>query len=116
MMRESDLLAVFVSSLLNLLYNYEGRQSIARLNFFKERGAYSRDRQTGTYRVHPERMLESIESLLGILLRLQGDGNYDGARDFFERYGRPDYDLEEDIERIESARLPLGIVQERGGR
>jgi hypothetical protein len=116
MMEETDLIAVFVSSLLNLLYNYEGRQSISRLNYFKERGAYSRDHRTGTYRVHLDCMREAVESLLEKLLRLQGDGDYEGALEFFERYGRPDYDLEEDIERIESARLPLGIVQERSGR
>ena len=113
MMEESDLMAVFVSSLLNLLYNYEGRQSIARLNYFKERGAYSRDHRTGTYRVHPERMREAVESLLEILLRLQGDGDYEGALEFFEHYGLPDEELKADIDRVEAAKLPLGIVREK---
>ena len=109
---DDDLIAIYVTSLVSLLDNCYGRQSVMRLNFFKELGAYSRDEQTGTYRVHAEKMPEAIEKLTGILLRLQGDGNYGEAAAFIERYGQPDEELKLDIERMDSAKLPLGIILE----
>ena len=35
-MTENDLFAIYISSLVSLLYNCDARQSIVRLNFFKE--------------------------------------------------------------------------------
>ena len=109
---DEDLLAIFVTSLVSLLDNCYGRQSILRLNFFKETGAYSRDKQTGAYRVHADKMPETIEKLTGILLRLQGDGNYDEAAAFIDRYSQPDEELKLDMERMDSAGLPQGIMLE----
>ncbi len=108
-LRESELLALYVTSLVSLLTNYDGTQSVIRLNYFKGMGAYSRDPQTGTYRVHPEHMPAAIESLAEKLLRFQGDGDYEGVLAFIDRYGRPDEELKLDIDRIASARLPLGL-------
>jgi hypothetical protein len=107
---KSQLRALYVTALVRLLYNFDGVQSVTRLNYFKERGAYSRDPKKGTYRVHPEHMSAAIESLTERLLRLQGDGDYEGARAFLARYGRPDEDLQRDIERLKAAKLPLGIL------
>ena len=111
---EPKLRDLYVTALVRLLYNYDGPQSVTRLNYFKERGAYSRDPKTGTYRIHPERMRPAIESLAERLLRLQGDGDYKGAQVFLARYGQTDEDLQHDIERLEAAKLPLGILLEGG--
>jgi hypothetical protein len=111
---ESQLRELYVTALVRLLYNYDGVQSVTRLNYFKERGAYSRDPKTGTYRVHPEHMTAAIKSLAEQLLRFQGDSDYQGARAFLARDGQPDEDLQRDIERLEAAKLPLGILLEDG--
>jgi hypothetical protein len=89
-MSEADLHDVYVTSLVRLLFNCDGRQSIMRLNFFKERGAYAREAHTGTYRVHMAAMQAAVNTLADRLLRFQGDGDYEGAKAFVERYGRPD--------------------------
>jgi hypothetical protein len=47
------------------------------------------------------------------ILRLQGDGNYEEAKLLLEKYGHPDSDLDEDIQRFESIGDPLEIVLEQ---
>jgi hypothetical protein len=112
LLSEPKLRDLYVTALVRLLYNYDGVQSVTRLNYFKERGAYSRDPKTGTYRVHPDHMSAAIKFLTERLLRLQGDGDYKGAQAFLARYGQPDMDLQRDIENLEAAKLPLGILLE----
>lgn len=109
---DDDLKDVYISSLVSLLWNCEARQSIMRMNFFKEMGAYSMDEQTGTYRVHVEKMPKAVEKLTEELFRLQIDGDYEKAREFMEEYSRPDDKLKLDIERMDSAEIPLGIALE----
>ncbi len=59
-------------------------------------------------------MQAAVNTLADRLLRFQGDGDYEGAKAFVERYGRPDEDLKRDIDRIDTANLPLGLVVEHG--
>jgi len=107
---DDDLKDVYISSLVSLLWNCEAQQSIVRMNFFKETGAYLRDKQTGTYRVQAEKMPEAIEKLTEMFLHLQIDGDYGKAKEFMREYGEPDDELKLDIERMDSAKIPLGIT------
>jgi len=109
-MSAEAVLALYVTALVAALYNYDGRQSVLQLNVFKDAGAYSRDATTGVYRVHPEHMPAAIEALTNRLLRLQGDGDYQGALALFAEKGQPEEALQSDIQRIEAAQLPLGSV------
>lgn len=110
---EDRLLALYVTSLVSLLYNYDGRQSAVRLNYFKEMGAYSRDSRTGTYRVHLERMPAAIEALAEKLLRIQSRGDYRCTVALMQEYGQPDEGLQIDIDRMDRARLPVALRLER---
>lgn len=110
LMNDDELRAGYITALVRLLYNCDGRHSVARLNVFKEAGAYSRDANTGTYRVNVDAMPAAINSLAAQILRLQGDGDYAGAKAFLDQYGRPDDELKHDMDRIDAARLPLGLV------
>jgi hypothetical protein len=91
-----------------------GRANIARFNFFKELGAFSRDSATGTYRVHPDRMRLATDSLSATILRLQGNGDYDGVKAYMQKYGAIDAQLQGDLDRLSSARIPVDIVFDQG--
>ncbi|HSR41373.1 MAG TPA: hypothetical protein VLL48_04355, partial [Longimicrobiales bacterium] len=56
-----------------------GRANMVRFDVFRERGAFTRDEATGTYRVDMERMGEAMRALAGTILRIQGDGDHAGA-------------------------------------
>jgi len=106
---DADLHAIYVSGLAHLLRLWDTRQAVVQLNVFKEMGAYSRDAGTKTYRVQMDCMQAAISALAEQLLRLQGDGNYAGAKELVERYGRPDDDLVADMQRFHSAGHPVEI-------
>jgi hypothetical protein len=91
-----------------------GRANIARFNFFKELGAFSRDSATGTYRVHPDRMRLATDSLSATILRLQGNGDYDGVKAYMQKYGSIDAQLQGDLDRLSSAGIPVDIVFDQG--
>ncbi|HYR08846.1 MAG TPA: hypothetical protein VEQ60_13780 [Longimicrobium sp.] len=91
-----------------------GRANIARFNYFKERGAFSRDAATGTYRVDPARMREAMDALSAQILRFQGDGDYAGVQAFMERYGQVDAQLQGDLDRLAGAGIPVDVVFEQG--
>jgi hypothetical protein len=91
-----------------------GRANIARFNYFKERGAFSRDAASGTYRVDPVRMRQAMDALSEQILRYQGDGDYAGVQAFMERYGNIDAELQRDLDRLATAGIPVDVVFEQG--
>lgn len=91
-----------------------GRANIARFNYFKERGAFSRDAASGTYRVDAARMRQAMDALSEQILRFQGDGDYAGVQAFMQRYGNIDAELQRDLDRLASAGIPVDVVFEQG--
>jgi hypothetical protein len=91
-----------------------GRANIARFNYFKERGAFTRDPATGTYRVDAERFREAMNALSEQILRYQGDGDYAGVQAFMARYGQIGPELQGDLDRLSTAGIPVDVVFEQG--
>ena len=91
-----------------------GRANLSRFNFFKEMGVFARNDATGTYRVDFGRMEEAINALSERLLRLQGDGDWDGARAFMQTYGQVGPVLQVDLDRLATKGIPVDIVFEQG--
>ncbi len=91
-----------------------GKANMIRFNFFEEMGAFSRDAATGTYRVIPEKLQAATDALTERILRLQGDGDYQGAKAFVERYGVIGDQLQADLDRLGEAGIPVDIVFRQG--
>ena len=91
-----------------------GRANLVRFNFFNKMDAFSRDDETGAYRVDFEKMQEAMNSLAETLLRYQGDGDYEGVKAFAEEMGQMDPVLENDLARLGSAGIPVDIVFDQG--
>ena len=87
---------------------------MVRFNFFEEQGAFVRDPETGTYRVDAERMTQAMTELSRLLLTLQGDGDYDGAKALTETKGIITPALQADLDRLAAAAIPVDIVYEQG--
>ena len=91
-----------------------GRANIARFNFFKEAGAFSRDAATATYRVDFDRMRQAMNALSERILRLQGDGDYEGVKAFMAKYGAVGAELQRDLDRLATRGIPVDVVWEQG--
>ncbi len=113
-----DNMVTFVASIFRSIRfgaaSAHGRANVARFGFFKEQGAFVRDAETGTWRVDFEKMRSAMDALSAKILTLQGDGDYDGAKEFFETYGEIDDELQADLDRLRDAGIPVDIVYEQG--
>src|SRR5690606_23887456 len=56
-----------------------GKANMIRFNYFLEKGALERDSQTGTYKINFEKFQDATDSLSELILKIQGDGDYDAA-------------------------------------
>jgi hypothetical protein len=91
-----------------------GKANMVRFNFFEEQGAFVRDPESGTYRVDADRMTQAMTELSRLLLTLQGDGDYEGARELTETMGVIGDQLQADLDRLTLAGIPVDITFRQG--
>lgn len=90
-----------------------GRANMIRFNFFKQLGAFQRE-PTGQYRVDMQKMRQAMTALSTKLLTLQGDGDYQATSKFVEEQGFVGPTLQSDLQRLNSAGIPVDVVFEQG--
>lgn len=91
-----------------------GRANMLRLNYFMNAGALQRDEATGTYRVDLDKMHAAIAELSALILKLQGDGDLEGVRTLMEKEGSIKPQLQKDLDRLKTAKIPVDVVFEQG--
>ncbi len=91
-----------------------GKANMMRFNYFKEKGAFTRDEESGAYSVNFDAMNVAMTDLSSLILRLQGEGDYPGVVSLMEEKGMIDEPLQEDLDRIDAAGIPVDIVFEQG--
>ena len=91
-----------------------GRANLAQFEFFRSRGAFARDASTGTYRVNFEKTKDAMNALSEKILRLQGDGDYEGSLAFLPKAGVMDPMLASDLAALASAEIPTDVVFKQG--
>jgi hypothetical protein len=91
-----------------------GQANMVRFNYFAEQGAFTRDAASGRYRVDPPRMRKAVDGLSELILRLQGDGDYDAVARLNEARGRIGQQLQADLDRLASREIPIDVVFEQG--
>lgn len=90
-----------------------GKANMIRFNFFKEKGAFSRN-EDGTYKVDFDKMIEAMEELSNIILTLQGNGDYDGVAKLVAEKGIISSELQGDLDRLSEANIPVDVIFEQG--
>jgi len=91
-----------------------GRANAAQLSFFEEHGAFTRDSATGRYRVDFPRMRAAVDSLGSRILRFQGDGDYEGVKQFMVARSALSPTLQGDLARLGGKGIPVDVVFEQG--
>jgi hypothetical protein len=90
-----------------------GKANLITFNYFKEKEAFTTD-SAGRYMVNFERMKEAVSSLSGLILTIQGDGDYEKAANLIRQYGIMDEELKSSLKRVEDQDIPVDIVFEQG--
>ena len=91
-----------------------GRANLMQLSFLAEAGAFSYEESTETYRVDLEKMAQALNDLAGVILRIQGDGDYEGLGAFMEKHQVTTDRLRQSLDRLASEGIPVDIVFEQG--
>lgn len=91
-----------------------GRANAAQLSYFEEHGAFARDSATGQYRVDFPRMRTAVDSLGGLILRLQGDGSYEAVKQFMATRTVLSPTLQSDLARLRTRGIPVDVIFEQG--
>jgi len=114
---ESNVITFFASIFRSIRFgasSAHGRANLARFNFLKEMGAFQRDDETGTYLVDIDRAREAMTALSDRILRLQGDGDYEGTGAFMQRYAVMGEELQADLDRLAEEGIPVDVTFEQG--
>jgi len=90
------------------------KANMVRFNFFKQQGAFSRDENSGRYRVDFDKMTAAMNALSAKLLTIQGDGDYEAAKQLTDQMGAVDAELAGDLKRLDQAHIPVDIRFEQG--
>jgi len=91
-----------------------GRANMIRFNYFSDAGAFTRDPDSGTYRVNVAEFEQAIKGLSHDLLVLQGDGNYGEVAAFVAKNGNVSAQLQADLDRLDAISIPVDIVYQQG--
>jgi hypothetical protein len=89
-----------------------GKANMLRFNYFQEMGAFTKT--DGHYRVDFDKMVEATNSLSGLILQLQGDGDRDGVVALMKEKGNIGADLQADLDALGEAGIPVDVVFEQG--
>ncbi len=90
-----------------------GVANMIRFNYFKEKGAFTRNLD-GTYKVNYDKMYDAMKSLSALLLKLQGDGDYEGVAKLVKEKGIIPEQLKQDLQKLNDAHIPVDIIFDQG--
>lgn len=90
-----------------------GKANMMRFNFFWEEGALVRNAE-GYYTVDFGKTKAAMEKLMQRIIYIQGDGDYDAAKAWVEKDGIIKPELRADLDRINTAGIPVDVVFEKG--
>ena len=90
-----------------------GKANMMCFNFFESNGAFERS-ANGTYKVNMEKIKTAVYDWAAKVLIFEGDGNYEGAKQYLATNGKINEQLAGDLARLRSANIPVDIVYEQG--
>ena len=91
-----------------------GKANMIRFNFFDEMDAFSRNEETGTYKVNFDNFQKAMDALSEKILTLQGDGDYAGVAELVNDKGVIKDQLSSDLDRLTQKGIPVDVVFEQG--
>jgi len=91
-----------------------GKANMIRFNYFKENGAFKRDEKSGKYLVDFDKMEAAMNSLSSLILKLQGDGDYDGVDKLVKEKGNVGDELQKDLDRLQKLNIPVDLIFKQG--
>ncbi len=90
-----------------------GQANMMEFNYLKEHGAFERNEE-GQYKINYEKMQEVVADMSGYIITMQGDGDYEQAKEWVEEKALVGETLQSDIDRVNESGIAKDIVFEQG--
>ena len=90
-----------------------GKANMIRFNFFKDQGVFNRS-EDGKYTIDYDKMNDAMNALSAKILKLQGDGDYEGVAKLVAEETVIREDLASDLARLAELGIPVDVVFEQG--
>lgn len=90
-----------------------GKANMMQFYFFEKTGAFTRTEE-GFYSVNFEKMKEAVKKSIQLILQIQGDGNYEMAKELVDNDGFIKEQLKDDLNKINSYFIPVDIYFRQG--
>ena len=90
-----------------------GKANMIRFNFFKDQGVFNRS-EDGKYTIDYDKMNDAMNALSAKILKLQGDGDYEGVAKLVAEETVIREDLASDLARLADLGIPVDVVFEQG--
>ncbi|MBV35659.1 MAG: Zn-dependent hydrolase [Rickettsiales bacterium] len=91
-----------------------GKANMVRFNFFKDKGAFERDEETGQYSVNFDKMTQAMNDLSETILVIQGNGDYEAAKNLLNNQGVISKQLAADLKHLEEKQIPVDVTFKQG--
>jgi hypothetical protein len=90
--------------------NDQGVANMIRFYYFEEMGAFTRNKESGKYKIDFDKMREAMLKFSEKILQIQGNGDYEAAKKLVDDKGYIRDDLLNDLYKIQKQRIPKDIV------
>jgi len=90
-----------------------GKANMLTFAHFAENGAFTKQ-ENGTYLVNFDKMKLAVESLGGMILALQGEGDYNRVKELILTKSVIPTQLQTDLDKLKGASIPVDIVFKQG--
>ncbi len=90
-----------------------GKANMLSLKYFADHGAFV-CQDNGFYKINLEEMKKAVVSLVGKILTVQGNGDYETAKSWIESDGIMTENLSRDLEMVNAEGIPVDIVFRQG--
>ncbi|AOE49627.1 dipeptidyl-peptidase 3 family protein [Kangiella sediminilitoris] len=91
-----------------------GKANMVRFNYFKDKGAFERNPETGEYRVNFNKMTQAMNDLSEKILVIQGNGDYEAGKALLNNQGVISEQLAKDLQLLEQKQIPVDVVFNQG--
>ncbi len=92
-----------------------GQANMMTYNFFEDKGAFTRNAD-GRYHVDVEKSKIALQEWAALILKVEGDGDYDFAKKYNQEHSVIRPALQADLDKIAGANIPRDIRFEQGAK
>ncbi|MBP5240881.1 MAG: Zn-dependent hydrolase [Bacteroidales bacterium] len=90
-----------------------GQANMMCFNYFEDNGAFERTKE-GKYKVNMDKAQEALKGWAAKILQVEGEGDYNEAKDYRAKNGVVRPSLQESLDKISEANIPVDIRYNQG--